>query len=84
MSESSTCQACLDLLLDYVEGHLSPDARARLESHFNDCQPCEDFLATYRATTNVCRKALERAIPESVANKLHAFLRAEIGKDQKG
>lgn len=84
MSESSTCQACLDLLVDYVDGQLSDDLKARLESHFHDCQPCEDFLATYKATTSVCRQALERTMPESVAAKLHAFIRGELCGKPKG
>ncbi|MBL8921135.1 MAG: zf-HC2 domain-containing protein [Myxococcaceae bacterium] len=83
MSESSTCQSCLALLVDYVDGQLPDDVRAKLESHFHDCQPCEDFLATYRATASVCRKALERTIPESVAAKLHAFIRDELCNKSK-
>ena len=82
MSETKTCQDCIDLLADYVDGALPADLKSRLEEHFGGCQPCEDFLSTYRATTSVCRKVMARAIPESVAKKLHAFLRHEIGKDK--
>lgn len=81
MSDSPTCQDCIDLLLDYVDGALSTDLKARLESHFQGCSPCEDFLATYRATTAVCQKVMAKQMPESVARKLKDFLRAEIGKD---
>jgi anti-sigma factor RsiW len=66
------------LLVDYVDGQLPDEVKTKLESHFHDCQPCEDFLATYRATTSVCRKALERSMPESVAARLHAFIRGEL------
>ena len=82
MSETKTCQDCIDLLTDYVDGALPANLKVKLEEHFGGCQPCEDFLATYRATTSVCRKVMARAMPESVATKLHAFLRNEIGKDK--
>ncbi|MCC6336201.1 MAG: zf-HC2 domain-containing protein [Myxococcales bacterium] len=73
-----SCRDSLQLLLDYAEGHLPDDVRARLERHFGDCQPCEDFLKTYRATPELCRKALEAKMPEAVAQKLSAFLKKEL------
>jgi anti-sigma factor RsiW len=82
VSETKTCQDCIDLLADYVDGALSADLTSKLEEHIGGCQPCEDFLSTYRATTSVCRKAMARAMPATVATKLHAFLRQEIGKDK--
>ncbi len=82
MSETKTCQDCIDLLADYVDGALPTELKAKLDAHFTACPPCEDFVATYRATTSVCRKVLARAMPDSVATKLHAFLRQEIGKDK--
>ncbi|GMU61213.1 MAG: hypothetical protein AMXMBFR34_29760 [Myxococcaceae bacterium] len=73
-----SCRDSLQLLLDYAEGHLPDDVRARLERHFGDCQPCEEFLKTYRATPELCRKALEAKMPEAVAQKLSAFLKKEL------
>jgi anti-sigma factor RsiW len=83
LSSSSTCQDCIDLLLDYVDGELPAEQKAKLDDHFHGCQPCEDFLATYQATRTMCRKALAKTMPESVAEKLHTFLREEIGKGCK-
>jgi len=82
LSHPKTCQECLDLLTDYVDGELPSDLQGRLEEHFGDCQPCEDFVATYRATSSVCRKVLARTMPESVAARLRSFLRSEIEKDK--
>lgn len=84
MSATSTCQDCIDLLLDYVDGELSAEAKAKLDEHFHGCQPCEDFLATYQATSTLCRRSLAKKMPESVAAKLHDFLRHEISKDRDG
>lgn len=76
----TTCKDAIDLLLDYVDGSLPAEVRARLERHFGDCSPCEEFLQSYRATPGLCRKALEHAMPESVAHKLSDFLKKELGK----
>ncbi|MEW6434753.1 MAG: zf-HC2 domain-containing protein [Myxococcota bacterium] len=74
----TTCRDSLDLLLEYAEGHLPDDVRRRLEAHFGDCQPCEEFLKTYRATPGLCKKALAATMPEAVAKKLTTFLRREL------
>lgn len=78
----TTCKDAIDLLLDYVDGVLPEDVRRRLEQHFGDCSPCEEFLQSYRATPGLCRKALERTMPRSVADKLTNFLRQELAKDK--
>jgi anti-sigma factor RsiW len=80
MSSSSTCRESIELMLEYLDGELSADVRARLEEHFGGCSPCEDFLKSYRATPNLCRKALARAMPGAVADRLTEFLRAEMNK----
>lgn len=73
-----TCKDSIDLLLSYLDGELPGHVREQLEAHFGDCQPCEDFLATYRATPKLCRCALEKKMPEEVASKLTDFLRKNI------
>jgi anti-sigma factor RsiW len=74
----TTCRDSLELLLEYAEGTLPDDVRQRLEAHFADCQPCEAFLKTYRATPGLCRKALAATMPEEVSRRLAALLRQEM------
>jgi len=76
----TTCKDAIDLLLEYLDGSLPDDVRARLEKHVGGCTPCDDFLASYRATPSLCRKALEKRMPESLAGKLTDFLRTELKK----
>jgi hypothetical protein len=83
VSQTKTCQECIDLLADYVDGALPAEVTSKLEEHMGDCQPCEDFLATYRSTTSVCRRVMARAMPDAIATKLRDFLRSEIGKDNQ-
>lgn len=80
---ASTCKDSINLLLEYLEGELTPEVHARLESHLGGCSPCEDFLKSYRATPGLCRKALAAEVPEEVATKLTDFLRRELHKPTK-
>ena len=80
---SSTCKDSVEHLLEYLDGELNGDLRARLEEHLGGCAPCEDFLKSYKATPTMCRKALAREMPREVAVKLTDFLRAEMAKTGK-
>lgn len=79
---ANTCKECIDLLLDYVEGELPLDVRARLETHMGGCEPCDTFLKQYSATPNMCRKALAAKMPGNIAKRLTEFLRSEIEKSR--
>lgn len=75
-----SCKDSIDLLLTYLDGDLPGEERAKLEEHFGGCEPCEEFLATYRATPELCRKALAAKMPEEFARKLTSFLRMHIAQ----
>jgi anti-sigma factor RsiW len=75
-----SCKDSIALMLEYLDGELAADVRARLEDHFGGCTPCEDFLKSYRETPSICRKALAKKIPQEVASKLTEFLRGEMSK----
>ena len=77
---SSTCKDSVELLLEYLDGELNGERRARLEEHLGGCSPCEDFMKSYQATPALCRKAMAREMPREVSEKLTDFLRAEIAK----
>ena len=78
------CKDSIDRLLHYLDGDLSDEVRAELEEHFGDCEPCEEFLATYRATPELCRTALATKMPEALATKLTAFLHAHLASHRRG
>jgi hypothetical protein len=79
--DHSTCKETLALLREYLEGELTPALKAKLEAHFGGCSPCEEFVRSYLATPELCRKALKQDdVPEEVADSLSAFLRRELAK----
>ena len=73
-----TCKESVALMLEYLDGALTEDLLVKLKEHLGGCTPCEEFLASYRATPQLCRKALARKRPDAVANKLTEFLRKEL------
>ena len=70
-----TCKDAIDLLRAYLDGELEQSQKAALEEHLGACAPCVDFVATYRQTPGLCKKALQAKMPEDLANSLSAFLR---------
>lgn len=73
-AERPKCKECVDLLVDYLEGGLPQEKEKALDEHFMACPPCLDFLDQYRASSALCRKALETEMPDDLASKLGDFL----------
>ena len=69
------CRQVVDLMLDFIEGSLSPELDAELSKHFDDCPPCTRFLDTYKGTTALCRDGLMREAPVEFTERLKTFLR---------
>jgi anti-sigma factor RsiW len=69
------CEVAVALVLELLEGTLSPEVRRSLESHLAKCQPCNRLVATYRRTVQLCRRALLRKPPPEFGDRLLAFLR---------
>lgn len=72
------CKDSIDLLLDYLEGEMTPEVKQHLEEHLHGCAPCEEFLKQYKQTGPICRKALRARMPQEVADKLSSFLRSSL------
>ena len=75
------CKNSIDLLLEYMDGDVSGEAKQHLEEHLKGCSPCEEFLKQYKQTGPLCRKALHAQMPREVADKLSSFLRESLRKE---
>jgi anti-sigma factor RsiW len=49
------CRDCLDFLMDYLDGHLSPAQRAIFEEHLAVCNSCVAYLHSYRQTVKLAK-----------------------------
>lgn len=70
-----SCKESIDLLLEYLDGSMSPDEAKHLSKHLEACAPCVEFLRTYKATAGLCKRALAAKMPEELSQRLTEFLR---------
>ncbi|HLL52124.1 MAG TPA: zf-HC2 domain-containing protein [Myxococcaceae bacterium] len=73
-----SCKDSIDLLMDFLDGEMTPEEEAHLREHLSGCSPCVDFFKTYRATPGLCKRALVRTMPQELSGKLTEFLRTRI------
>ena len=74
-SEPRNCSKIVDLLVDYLEGTLLPDVRAKLDQHLSKCQSCVDQLQTYRTTVSMLRTLCDEDLPAELRDSVATFLR---------
>lgn len=69
------CTSGVDLLMEYMEGALTPDERAAIEAHVTGCPRCEAFIASYRDTPEIVRAATAIEMPADLEASLLGVLR---------
>ena len=77
-----TCRELIDFLAAYLDGELAPGPRAAFEAHLSRCPACVDYLASYRETIRLGKKACEpdAELPADVPSELvDAILAARRG-----
>ena len=70
-----TCVTGVELLMDYLEGVLSPEVRAALDEHVAGCDRCAAFVASYCETPRIVLDATAATLPADVEASLKEFLR---------
>lgn len=64
-----TCRQFEDFILAYLEGELPDRQRFVFELHLKVCRECRDYLAAYRRTIEISKRAFEepdRPVPDDV------------------
>ena len=62
--ELPTCREVVELVTDYLEGHLAPVERERFELHLAICEPCVTYLEQIRLTIDAAGALAESQIPD--------------------
>jgi anti-sigma factor RsiW len=52
-----TCREVADFLMAYEDGELSAEERREFDAHLAECPDCVAYLASYRATVALGRRA---------------------------
>lgn len=53
-----TCRELADFIIDYVDGGLDDDVLTQFERHLTRCPNCVRYLAAYRTSIEMGRRAL--------------------------
>ncbi len=77
---NKTCKQMTDLVFDYVNDKLSPNAKRDFQQHLQICPDCVNFLNTYKKTVSVSRSVRPEEIPPRVRNSILNFLRGRMRK----
>jgi anti-sigma factor RsiW len=77
-----SCRELIEFLADYLDGELSAAQRVAFEAHLAVCPYCVDYLASYRETIHLGRRALaaEAEVLEEVPAQLVAAILAARGR----
>ncbi len=68
-----TCREFEDFIAAYLDGDLADRRRRVFELHIRFCRECRDYLAAYRRTMAISRRAFEapdEAVPDDVPEDL--------------
>ena len=68
-----TCEQFEEFILAYTEGKLPKRQQIVFELHLKVCPECRDYLAAYRRTIEVSKRAFEepdQALPDEVPEDL--------------
>jgi anti-sigma factor RsiW len=73
--ELPTCREVVELVTDYLDGHLAPTDRERFEMHLAICDPCVTYLEQIRLTIGAMGSLDESQIPADQRTELIAAFR---------
>lgn len=69
------CRELVELVTEYLEDRLSPDARARFDAHLAECEACRAFLDQFRQTIRALGRLPEEALSTEARTALLAAFR---------
>ncbi len=73
-AEQLSCQELVELVTDYLEGALPPDARAMFEEHIGRCTGCHEYVRQMRTTIELTGSLTPEDVPpDAVERLLDAF-----------
>lgn len=73
-SDGLTCQELVELVTEYWEGALLPEARRRFEAHLQGCEGCQTYVEQLRQTLALAGELrAEQVSPAAQAKLLGVF-----------
>jgi anti-sigma factor RsiW len=73
-----TCRELVEFLMAYDDGELDAAERAAFDAHLAECPDCEAYLASYRATVALGRKAFADETQDAAAEAPEELIAAVL------
>ena len=64
------CNELVELITDYLDGHLSAQDHERFEEHLAECEGCHNYVEQMRGIVHAAGQLEEKAIPPDTKEKL--------------
>ena len=80
MTQRLTCRDVIELLADYLEQSLSPEALEGFDRHPDQCPACVAYVNTYKKTRELTGEVTRVAMPEDMRARLRQFLLDRLGR----
>mgnify|MGYP003595291031 CR=1 FL=1 len=77
--ESIECADVEALLGDYADNDLNPALKARIESHINKCEECQESEKDYRMVIELAHELPVIPVPAEVRSRLRKALNEKLG-----
>jgi len=78
--KSLTCQAVIELLLEYLDESLTPEVLEAFERHLEGCPACVAYLNTYEKTRELTGEVSRVPMPDEMKARLRAFLLERLAR----
>ena len=75
-----TCTEFIAMLDDLIDGTVTAETRAELQTHLHGCEHCEVTLNTTRKTIEIYRSHELYDLPTALRERLHAAIMARCKK----
>jgi anti-sigma factor RsiW len=73
-----TCRELADFIADYLSGEIPDETRRRFDHHLSLCPNCVNYLALYKTTVELGRRAFEDADADVPPEVPEEFVKAII------
>ncbi|MBE7439708.1 MAG: zf-HC2 domain-containing protein [Spirochaetales bacterium] len=77
------CQKYVELMSDYLDNELSAADRELWTRHFDGCNPCQKFFASFESSLELIQYLQKHKCPENVARRLEDILKDKARSRQQ-
>ena len=76
---SMNCEDLIAVILEYLEGSMTPEDVEAFEAHLQKCPPCRAYMATYRKTKAMAAETGRVEMPDEMKARLREFILRRAG-----